>query len=311
MSTLTRDTLTPAAERSSEKPKRRRNWEPYIYVAPAFILLMVILIYPLGYSAWLSVHHWTMQTFRDGVPFIGLENYIAAFQDARFWGSLWVTVRFMFFALSLEFVLGLGLALLLDRATWGKRYSRSLILLPMMCTNIVIGLIWRMLLNFDYGVFNYWLTSLGFTGVAWLGNPDTAMLSLIVVDVWNTTCFVALILLAGLQMQPHELREAAVIDGANTLQLFRYVTLPLLRPAIMVALLWRFIDTFRIFDVVFSLTGGGPAQATETISVYIYRTGFQKFDLGYTSALSMLMILLLFVAAFVLYRLIGRVSSLS
>jgi multiple sugar transport system permease protein len=167
---------------------------------------------------------------------------------------------------------------------------------------------WRMLYNYDFGTLNYFLSTLGIRPVAWLSEVQTALFSLVAVDVWNTTCFVALILLAGLQTQSTEIHESAQIDGASSVQRFRYVTLPLLRPALMVALLWRTIDTFRIFDVVFSLTAGGPAQTTETISLYIYRNGFQQFDLGYTAALSMIMIVILFVFAFALYRLIGRLA---
>jgi len=294
-----------------EPDKRRLNWEPYLYLLPALVLVVAVLIYPLVFSAILSVHHWTIQTFHQGVPFVGLKNYADAVADARFWNALRVTGAFMVLALTLEFVLGLGLAVLLNRAVAARRITRTLVLMPMMCTNIVIGLIWRMMLNFDYGVFNFFMTSLGLQPVAWLSQPDTALLSLVIVDVWNTTCFVALILLAGMQAQPLEVREAAMIDGASTLQIFCYITLPLLRPALMVALLWRTIDTFRIFDVVFTLTAGGPAQATETISLYIYYNGFQQFNMGYTAALSMLMIAMLFAVAFLIYRLIGRVATLN
>lgn len=311
MSTLTGESLSTQPQVSLSPGKRKFKWEPYLYLLPGLIILGGVLIFPLLYAAMLSLHHWTMRTYRQGVPFVGLENYATALADARFWNSLRVTVVFLVSALTLEFILGLGLALLLDRAVRGRRIVRSLILLPMMCTNIIIGLIWRMMLNFDFGVFNYFAMILGFQPLAWLSNPDAAMLSLIIVDVWNTTCFVALILLAGLQMQSNEIREAALIDGTSAFQMFRYITLPLLRPALVVALMWRTIDLFRIFDVVFSLTAGGPAQATETISLYIYYNGFQQFDMGYTSALSMLMIVILFAVAFLLYRLIGRVSELS
>jgi multiple sugar transport system permease protein len=288
--------------------KRRLEWRPYLYMLPALLIFGAVLLYPLLYSFYLSFHDWTMQTFRQGVPFIALEHYAAAFADARFWNALRVTLTFMGLALTFEFILGMVLALLLDRLTIGKTALRALMLLPLMCTNIVIGLMWRMLYNYDFGTLNYFLSTLGIRPVAWLSEVQTALFSLVAVDVWNTTCFVALILLAGLQTQSTEIHESAQIDGASSVQRFRYVTLPLLRPALMVALLWRTIDTFRIFDVVFSLTAGGPAQTTETISLYIYRNGFQQFDLGYTAALSMIMIVILFVFAFALYRLIGRLA---
>ncbi len=293
------------------RPRSRpAQWQPYLFMLPALVILGAVLIYPLAYSFYLSFHDWTMQTFRQGVPFIGLEHYVTAFSNDRFWNAMRVTLTFMALALTFEFTLGMALALLLDRLTVGKMVLRALLLLPLMCTNIIIGLMWRMLFNFDFGMMNYLLSTIGVRPVAWLSEVQTALFSLVAVDVWNTTCFVALILLAGLQTQSAEIHESAQIDGASALQRFRYVTLPLLRPSLMVALLWRTIDTFRIFDVVFSLTAGGPAQTTETISLYIYRNGFQQFDLGYTAALSMIMIVILFTFALLLYRLIGRLATL-
>jgi multiple sugar transport system permease protein len=209
-------------------------------------------------------------------------------------------------AISLEFILGIGLALLLDRDLFGKGLIRSLVLLPMMCTNVVIGLTWRLLLNYQFGIVNYYLGVLGIAPVEWLSNPSLARPSIILVDVWNTTSFVALMILAGLQAMPEEPFEAARIDGASAWQTFRYLTLPLLRPTILVVLLWRVIDTFRIFDVVYLLTAGGPARATETVSLYVYRNGFQLFNLGYASAASYVMILIMLVIAAILSRLIQR-----
>src|SRR5690606_21761483 len=176
------------------------------------------------------------------------------------------TGTFMFFAIVLEFVLGMGLALLLDQNLKGQRLFRSLILLPMMCTNVVIGLTWRLMYNYEYGVVNYFLNMVGIDSVAWVSDISVVMLSVILVYVWNTTSFVALLLLAGLQALPEEPFEAARIDGASAWQRFVHLTLPLLRPAILVALLWRVIDTFRIFDVIYLLTAGGPARKTETVS---------------------------------------------
>jgi multiple sugar transport system permease protein len=176
----------------------------------------------------------------------------------------------------------------------------------MMCTNVVIGLTFRLLMNYEFGIINYYLGQIGFAPVEWLSNPSVAMYSVIVVDVWNTTSFVALLLLAGLQSLPEEPFEAAKMDGASPVQTFYYLTLPLLRQTILVALLWRLIDTFRIFDVIYLLTAGGPARATETVSIYIYRYGFQSFNLGFASAASYLMILIMLVIAGILARSIGR-----
>ncbi|MFC1960733.1 carbohydrate ABC transporter permease [Chloroflexota bacterium] len=284
----------------------RRYLEPAFFIAPAFVVLIGILIYPLGYSLWLSFHEWTLRTFRAGIPFIGFENYKELLSSPEFINAITTTLIFMAGAITLEFILGMGLALLLDTDLKGKRFYRSMILIPLMCTNVVIGLTWRLLYNYEYGVINYLLNQVGVDSVGWLSDPAVVMPAVILVDVWNTTSFVALLLLAGLQSMPEEPFEAARIDGAGALQRFCFLTLPLLRPTIVVTLLWRVIDTFRIFDVIYLLTGGGPARLTETVSIYIYRYGFKTFNLGFASAASFLMILIMLVIAFFLARLIGR-----
>jgi multiple sugar transport system permease protein len=286
-----------------------RQIEPALYIGPAILALVVILIYPLGYSLWLSFHDWTLRTFRRGVPYVGLENFSELVHGKDFLESLMTTGTFMLFAISLEFILGMGLALLLDQELTGRRFFRSLVLLPMMCTNVVIGLTWRLMYNYEYGVINYFLNGVSLDPVAWLSDTSVVMISVILVDVWNTTSFVALLLLAGLQALPEEPFEAARIDGASALQRFLYLTLPLLRPAILVALLWRVIDTFRIFDVIYLLTAGGPARKTETVSIYVYRYGFKLFDLGYAAAASYLMILIMLFLAIILATMIGRSNT--
>ncbi len=286
----------------------RRQMEPVFYIAPAFLVLIVILIYPLAYSFWLTFHRWTLRDFVNGVPWVGLQNYINLFSNPDFLNSLRVTATFVICAVGIEFVLGMGLALLLNHNLFGKGVIRALILLPMMCTNVVIGLTWRLLFNYQFGIINFYLTQLNLPPVEWLSAPNVAMFTVIIVDVWNTTSFVALLLLAGLQSLPDEPFEAARIDGASAVQSFWYITLPLLRPSILVALLWRLIDTFRIFDVIWLLTAGGPAHSTETVSIYVYNYGFKSFDLGYASAASYIMIFIMLIIAAFLARNIGRSS---
>lgn len=290
----------------------KRSWqrqlEPVLYIAPAFLVLVIILVYPLGYSFWLTFHQWTLRDFIRGVPWVGLQNYIALFSNPDFLNSLRVTFIFVISAIAIEFTLGMGLALLLNHDLKGKGFIRSMILLPMMCTNVVIGLTWRLLFNYNFGIINFYLTQVGLSPVEWLSVPNLAMVSVIIVDVWNTTSFVALMLLAGLQSLPEEPFEAAKIDGASAWQTFSYITLPLLRQSILVALLWRLIDTFRIFDVVYLLTAGGPAHATETVSIYVYNYGFKSFNLGYASAATYIMIMIMLAIAGLLARNIGRSS---
>lgn len=283
--------------------------EPVLFISPAFIVIAIILIYPLGHSLWLSFHEWTLRGFRQGIPFVGLQNYRDLFSNPDFLNSLRITASFVILAVGIEFVLGMGLALLLNHDLRGKNYIRALILLPMMCTNVVIGLTWRLLLNYEFGLVNYYLGVVGVGPLEWLSRPAVAFPAVILVDVWNTTSFVALLLLAGLQALPDEPFEAARIDGASAWQSFVNITLPLLRQTILVVLLWRMIDTFRIFDVIYLLTAGGPARATETVSIYVYRYGFQSFNLGYASAASYIMILIMLIIAAVLARLMGRIEN--
>lgn len=297
--------ISPSATRRRVGPTRRQL-EPALYIAPAFLVLIVILIYPLGYSFWLTFHQWTLRDFRSGVPWVGLDNYITLFSNPDFINSLRVTFTFVITAVGIEFALGMCLALLLNRNLKGRGIIRSMILLPMMCTNVVIGLTWRLLFNYQFGLINFYITQLHLQPVQWLSLPNLGMVSIIIVDVWNTTSFVALMLLAGLQSLPDEPFEAARIDGASALQCFWYITLPLLRQTILVALLWRVIDTFRIFDVVWLLTAGGPAHATETVSIYVYNYGFKSFNLGYASAASYIMIFIMLGIAAILARNIGR-----
>jgi len=302
---MTVKTLTP----HHRWRKFTRQIEPALYIGPAFLALIVILIYPLGYSFWLSFHEWTLRGFKKGVPFVGLQNYLDLFSNPDFVNSLRITFTFVIAAIAIELVIGMGLALLLNHDLKGKGFIRSMILLPMMCTNVVIGLTFRLLYNYDLGLINYYLSQLGFARVEWLSNPSVAMPAVIIVDVWNTTSFVALLLLAGLQSLPDEPFEAAMIDGANSWQSFTYLTLPLLRQTILVVLLWRLIDTFRIFDVIYLLTAGGPARATETVSIYVYRYGFQSFNLGFASAAAYIMIFIMLGVAVLLARVMGRIEE--
>jgi multiple sugar transport system permease protein len=284
---------------------RDRTWA---FVLPAYGAILAVVGIPVVYSLYLSFHQWKLATFKKGVPFVGLDNYLKAIGDDAFWHSLQLTLGFMVAALSIEIVLGIGLAVLLDQAFKGRRTVLILLLLPMFVTNVVIGLIWRILLSFDFGVLNWLLSLLGLPKVAWLGDPGLALWSLVIVDVWNTTAFVALLVLAGLAAIPEEPRQAARVDGASAWQTFRLITLPLLKPVIFVAVVWRTIDLFRIFDVVYSLTGGGPYNATETISLYAYNQGFASFNLGFASAISYLIILSLAIVLAIEYRLLGRRS---
>jgi multiple sugar transport system permease protein len=223
-----------------------------------------------------------------------LGNFARLAGDRFFGIALAQTLIYAGGALVAEFVLGLVLALLLDSQIRARNLFRALLLTPIMLPPVVVGVIWRLMFNPSFGVINGTLASLGIdtSRLTWLASPKLALVSVILVDVWQWTPFMFLIMLAGLQAIPQEPYEAAMIDGASAWQMFRHITLPLLKPAILVALLLRTIDLLRIFDQVFILTQGGPGFATETVSLYIYKTAFRFFDLGYAAALSLVLLVL-------------------
>lgn len=263
---------------------------PYLFLAPCVLLLLSLTIYPLFYVVRMSFHRLTP----SGEVFVGVENFLRIARDPFLFRSAWQTMVFTAGALALEFFLGLALALLLDSQIRGRGFWRSVLLLPMILPPVVAGVIWRLVYNPNFGVVNGFLQLVGVdtTRLTWLADPSLALFSIIMVDVWEWTPFVFLILLAGLQAIPEEPYEAARIDGSSPLQTFFHITLPLLTPAILVALTLRTLDLLRIFDQVFVLTQGGPGFATETISLYIYKTAFRFFDFGYAASISLVLLAL-------------------
>ena len=269
---------------------RRTPWHerafPYLLLAPAVLVLLLLTIYPLIYAVTVSLQtpagKWT------------LGNFARLFGDRFFGVALWQTLIYTVSALVVEFALGLGLALLLDSQIRARNLFRSLLLIPMMLPPVVVAVIWRLIYNPNFGAINGTLKGWGLetTQLTWIASPTFALPSVIVVDIWQWTPFMFLILLAGLQAIPQEPYEAAMIDGASAWQTFRDITLPLLKPAILIALLLRTMDLLRIFDQVFILTQGGPGFSTETISLYIYKTAFRFFDFGYASAMSFVLLVL-------------------
>lgn len=258
---------------------------PYWFLAPCVLLLAALTVYPFFYILRTSLYRLSPA----GDVFVGSLNYTRIFQDPFFYRAVWQTLVFAAGALALEFVLGLGMALLLDGEIRARGLWRALFLLPMILPPVVAGVIWRLIYNPSFGVLNGILHSLGadIKRWTWLASPVMALPSIILVDVWEWTPFVFLILLAGLQAIPNEPYEAARIDGSSAWQTFRHITLPLLSPSILVALLLRTMDLLRIFDQVFILTQGGPGFSTETVSLYIYKTAFRFYDFGYAAVLSL------------------------
>jgi len=274
---------------------------PLILLLPVFILLISVTIYPFLYGVYLSLSSYNIIT---GLSFRGLGNYVDAFKDPRFLNALVITFIFVGSAVTLEFLLGLGIALLVNRDFWLKRVIVSLIYIPMIMAPVAAALMWRMLYNADYGPVNYFLLRLNLTGrkIAWLAETKYALHSLIVVDTWQWTPFMFLVLYAGLQSVPPELKEAARIDGASNWQSFRHISLPSLLPFIILAFLFRTMDAFKIFDAVSVLTKGGPGTSTEVVSWLGYLTGFTYFRLGYAAAMAMILYVIVLIISQLLLK---------
>ena len=295
------ETLGGQVRAGSASAAPRRTLPPQVLLLlPTVIVLFLLTIYPTIYSFTLSLNEWNMSNRNAVWEFVGLGNYAKILQDARFWNAAQVTGTYMFGTIATQLVLGLGIALLLQRQVLAAGLVRTALLLPMMTTPVVVGLIWRFMFNPTQGVVNYLLGLLGIPGPNWLGSLQTGLLSVMIADIWEWTPFMVLILLAALQTLPQEPYEAAAIDGASAWQAFQHITIPLLRPTIVVAVLLRAIDSFKTFDLVYVMTNGGPGTSTETLSFYTYKWGFKFFQMGYASALSFVMLIMVIIFANIL-----------
>jgi len=263
--------------------KRENDGIPFI--VPSLILIALITLYPAIYALYLSFHR-RLPIF--GISrFTGIDNYLFLIGDDRFWNALRNTLYFTTVSVVLELVLGLAVAVLLDRSFRMRGLFRAIVLIPWAIPTVVSAKMWEWMYNSDFGILNYLLG----TKINWLGSPFWALNGAIIMDVWKTTPFVAILLMAGLQVIPREIYQAARVDGAGGFDIFRRITLPLLRPVILVVLTFRTLDAFRIFDAVYVLTGGGPANTTETLSIYAYKMLFQTLQFGYGSTLAIIVFL--------------------
>jgi multiple sugar transport system permease protein len=286
--------LTTTPQLNSVQPRRRsKRLTPWLFVAPCLIIILLVTIFPTIYSFILSLYKWEL-TLKDK-PFIGLQNYIQLLQDDRFLHSSLITALIVGLGVGLELVLGMALAQTLMGQMRGKRLIVALMLLPVMVMPVVVGYTWRLLWDAQYGPINQmigWVIGRPFQ-YTWLGQTSTAIFAILVTEVWQWTPFMFLIFFAGLSTLDQELFDAADIDGANGWSKFWYVTIPLVRPIIIVAVLIRSLDALKTFDLIYTLTGGAPGTSTETVSFYIYKTGFQFFRLGYGAAASFILLIVL------------------
>jgi len=286
---------------------KEQRYLPYLFLLPTLLVLLWITIFPFGYILYLSVHRYYL--LKPWVPriFLGVKNFVELFTDEMFKNTIVVTVSFTLISVALEFLVGLGLALIFTLNVKAERLIISLLIAPMVVAPVAAGLLWGSMYNAEFGIISYFLDRLfGVTGISLLGDVKTAFPSCVIVDVWQWSPFMFIILLAGLKSLPNAPFEAARIDGASTLQLFRYITLPILKPIILVVLLIRTIDAFKTFDTLYVLTGGGPASATETLSLYAYRVNFTYFNMGYGAVLALVLLIIIIGFCVMFNKLVSR-----
>ncbi|MEP2641090.1 sugar ABC transporter permease [Roseobacter sp.] len=274
---------------------------PYLFLAPAAVIMAVALLYPIGYMIYASFLDWNPSQRIGEAEFVGLKNYIGLLSDAAFRESFFVTVKFAAVVVTLEMMLGVGLALLLDRNIRGMSMLRTLFILPMMIAPIVVGLMWRYMYHPSVGIFNKTLKSLGFEAIPWLSDGSWAFASVVIADVWQWTPFIFILSLAALQSLPQSAMEAARIDGATGWQQIVYIKLPLMMPVLIVTLLLRLIDAFKVLEVILVLTNGGPGLSTEILSLRISRTASEFRELGEAAAMSNYLLILLVVLTFAMF----------
>ncbi|MBK9124531.1 MAG: sugar ABC transporter permease [Chloroflexi bacterium] len=278
------------------------TWYSILLIAPAMVFIFVFALFPLAYAINVSFRFADLTSPRGISDFVGLANYRFALFDNIFWSSVQRTLTFGVIAVAIEMTLGIAIAFLLNEIKWFKGLARSLFILPLAASPVAVGLIWRYMYHPEFGVYNGILAALGLPEQNWLGSTQLAMPSVIIFDVWQWTPFVALIVLAGLQSLPKEPFEAARLDNASTWRILRTLTFPMLAPVLTLVFVLRAIDAVRLYDAVFSLTQGGPGQATEVVTFYLYRLGLRFFRLDQSSAMSLLFLFAIVVFTALLMR---------
>lgn len=296
-------------ERQGARRKGRRGEARFAIalLLPALLVVFGVVLYPVGRTFVVSLFD-VNSPLPGSYPFVGLRNYTRVFQDPAFYPVLGHTLYFTLVSTAAELVLGIAVALLLNAPLRAKWFWRSLVVLPWALPTIVNGALWRWIYNGQYGVLNGLLTTLHLSSTPhqWLGSPFLALNMVIVADVWKNTSIVAFFILAGLQTIPTDLYEAARMDGAGAWKSFWRVTLPLLAPSIAVVLILRTIEAFKVFDIVYVMTGGGPASGTQTVAFYTYLQAFSNQLFGYGSALAYLIVLAVFGLAMGYLRLLRQ-----
>ena len=274
---------------------------PYAFLAPAMLVLVLALLYPICYMIYASFFDWNPNQRLEEAVFVGLRNYAKLLGDESFHESLAVTIKFVFSVVVVEMIIGIGLALFLDRSIRGMSALRTLFLLPMMIAPIVVGLMWRYMYHPSVGILNRTLKDLGLASIPWLSDGNWALLSIIIADIWQWSPFIFILTLAALQSLPKSALEAARIDGATGWQLIWYIKLPLMMPVLIVTCLLRMVDAFKVLEVILVMTNGGPGLSTEILSLRISRTASEFRELGEAAAMSNFLLLLVLLLTLIMF----------
>ncbi len=289
------DTAAKAAAGRSKPKRLAPNYWPF--VIPALIVIAAVIVFPWIFTLWMSVNKWTLGQSQS---FVSWDNYIRLATDARFWESLWHTVLYTVLSVVGPLILGTLAALIFDANFPLRGFLRGIFVMPMMATPVAVALVWTMMFHPQLGVLNYLLSLVGIGPQEWIYNQTSVIPSLVLVEVWQWTPLVMLIVLGGLASVPREPYESAEIDGANAWQKFRYLTLPMISPFLMIAVIIRGIDAIKSFDIIYAMTQGGPGTASETINIYLYNTAFSYYDIGYGSAMAVVFFILIVALSFIL-----------
>ena len=289
--------------------KLQKRGASILFLVPAMVTLLGITVFPLLYELRLAFSSWEL-TISTEPEFVGFQNFIdIVLHDKRFWSSMRVTAILTGGGVTIQLILGTGLALLLNRLHAWRTPFVSLLLIPVMIAPVVAGFQFRMIYHDQFGPLNYMFELLTFgkwRGFAWVADPNVALTAVMLTDIWQWTPFLMLIVLAGLQSISPELYEAARVDGATAWGSFRHITVPLLLPFVVIGILIRAMDCFKLFDIIYLVTGGGPGNITETVSFYTYLQGFKFFSLGYTAALAFVQLIVIIVIAQIFLKFLRR-----
>lgn len=260
---------------------------------PTLIFLAVTALFPLLYSVYLSFFRLKLNLPNQNPVFVGLDNYIKMFSDTMLHVSTWNTILFAFISVALEVVLGLMVAMVICSDSMWSRVATSIFMIPMIMAPVAIGTLWRMMMDASTGVLNYFLSFFCIDAVQWLADPTMAKISVLLVNVWQLTPWVTVICSAGLKALPQDCIQAALVDGATPRQIFWKIVLPLIKPVLVIVVMMRFTDAFKVFDTIYTMTNGGPGTATEMLPNFIYKQGLKYYDAGYAAALAIVFVLVM------------------